>query len=183
LRRDGLGIVSFGDDAETAVAALESVLGPPEVDSGWEEWYCTAGLVRNLQWGGLYVLFTEGPTRWSTGGPHLVFYSYGLEEGGDPLRLTTPEGISLGSFVSDLEGVYGKALEINDRDTLFGPVFVVADASLGGGYRIDAFEGRIIWDDTAQPFWGILSGTEATEASIVVVIEVGTNVCDLGPGG
>ncbi|MCP5116559.1 MAG: hypothetical protein GY953_37500 [bacterium] len=36
LRGDGLGVVDFGDDAQTVMATLTELLGPPFADSGWE---------------------------------------------------------------------------------------------------------------------------------------------------
>jgi len=68
LRGDGLGVVTFGDGAEPTIAALTSIYGPPEVDSGYE--VGPSGRVRRVSFGPLVVVLAGDPgaevfTSWS----------------------------------------------------------------------------------------------------------------------
>ncbi|MFQ5517185.1 MAG: DUF3298 domain-containing protein [Acidimicrobiia bacterium] len=167
LRRDGLGLATFGEEAEVTVSRLETALGAPDTDSGWVDEDCE-GMARTVSWGGLWVQLTTASTQWSDLGPHFSSYAY-FAGGGGP-SLATPEGIGFGDTVADLAAVYGPNVEFNAADTIFGPVFIAARGDL---YR--RIDGRISWLYDARPFWGNLEGVAPTDA--VLSFYAGTDVC------
>src|SRR3546814_11636933 len=74
-RGDGLGVVSLGSEPDAAVSAVTAALGDPSLDTGWESSFGTYGTcpgtaVRAVEWGGLVLLFTAGPTDFGST-PHL----------------------------------------------------------------------------------------------------------------
>ena len=101
--------VPFGEDDETAIAAVAAVLGAPDIDSGWVDSFsvygtCPPPVVRGVQWGGFTMLFTQANTDfWSAGVPHF-FAFYSTDTVPD---LATAEGLRIGRTVTDLEAIYG----------------------------------------------------------------------------
>lgn len=136
LEPDGLGIVSFGDDADDAIAAVTAVLGEPSEDSGWVEPLtistCAGSEARAVAWGSLYLYFSDESSR-ATGSRHLIGYSYGSvsELGGPPQGLSTPEGIGLGTTVEFLRAAYDAVVVEAGEEGLVEPNFYV-DESLSG---------------------------------------------------
>jgi hypothetical protein len=125
LRSDGLGIVAFGEPAESAAALLIDRLGPPSSDSsytppgpegvgcfvatgyGCEEYF------RSLSWEDLglsVVLIDVSPYR-NDGAPHFAGWSHW--ENAASSRLRTREGIGIGAPVADLRAAYGDQLELS----------------------------------------------------------------------
>jgi hypothetical protein len=71
LRPDGLGLAAFGTGEREAMDRLEHHLGPPGERGSWAgttPFGTCPGPVRAVRWGRLYVLFTNGPTRYADGG-------------------------------------------------------------------------------------------------------------------
>lgn len=102
LRPDGLGIVNLGDPEQEAYDTLTAAFGSPTSDA--TEPGCAEGNVRFLQWGNLFVSMLQGT---------VAAYTY-TDQGqalpdlaSEPL---TPEGIGIGSTVSDLQAAYGDQL-------------------------------------------------------------------------
>ncbi|HEV2070934.1 MAG TPA: hypothetical protein VGR26_14185 [Acidimicrobiales bacterium] len=119
LAPDGLGIVAFGDDGETVLAALAGVLGPPVDDRPLGS--CPSGEAdRLVQFAELAVLL---------GGGRFVAWDVGPASGTLP-SLATAEGIGVGSSVAELRAAYGERLRL-DPDDPFGPVFEVTTPSPG----------------------------------------------------
>lgn len=111
LRGDGLGVASFGDDSDLAIAQITAALGTPLIDSGWlgtDVAYgsCPATQVRALEWAGLKLLFSDADDRYSASAPadtHFMSWEVII---GDPLRLATPEGINPGVTRDIITEVY-----------------------------------------------------------------------------
>ena len=113
----GLGVVSFGVEAATALAALEARLGPPVDDRPLGS--CPSGEVdRVVQFAELSVL-VEG----SGDSERFVAWDLGATSTGRP-RLTTAEGVGIGTSLVELRSVYGDRLRLA-RDDAFGPAFEV----------------------------------------------------------
>src|SRR3546814_13929622 len=71
LRGDGLGVVSLGSEPDAAVSAVTAALGDTSLDTGWGSSFGTYGTcpgteVRAVEWGGLVLLFTDGPTHFGS---------------------------------------------------------------------------------------------------------------------
>src|SRR3546814_16523174 len=80
-RGDGLGVVSLGSEPDAAVSAVTAALGDPSLDTGWESSFGTYGTcpgteVRAVEWGGMVLLFTDGPTDFGST-PHLFDWRHG----------------------------------------------------------------------------------------------------------
>lgn len=113
----GLGVVDFGVEAATALAALEARLGPPVDDRPLGS--CPSGEVdRVVQFAELSVLVdVAGDTE------RFVAWDLGAPSTGRP-RLTTADGIGIGTSLAELRSVYGDRLRLA-RDDPFGPAFEV----------------------------------------------------------
>jgi hypothetical protein len=120
LAADGLrGIANFGEPLDRVAARLRDRFGPPDEDRTWNQQdmqyfgACPGDRHRFLRWGRLYVLFTNGPTKYGPGGRWHFFawYAEGQRVAGrlDP---ATAAGIRVGSTVADLRTAYGGSLEI-----------------------------------------------------------------------
>lgn len=144
LRPEGLGELSFGDDAELAVRVLSRALGPPTADTGWVyqlEVYgtCIGTEVRFVQWGSLQIFLTDGPSDWAPARVrHIAAWAESIELGTSLIAAETKEGIGLGSQVDEIIGAYGTDAEITD-DPLFGPSFSL-DTS-GAGFLLGSLTG------------------------------------------
>ncbi|NIA25506.1 MAG: hypothetical protein GWP04_08030 [Gammaproteobacteria bacterium] len=147
--------ITFGTNAEQAIASFEEILGPPAADTGWVppidsegvQVYgpCPGTLIRVLEWPNLTTVYTDAQTQWGDEGTrHFFFYSYVLFDV-DFLGLKTAEGIGLGSTIDDLRAAYGDDIEIHSDE--FGDYFTVSVPAPGN-------------------LWGFLSGPEGTVVSI-----------------
>jgi len=95
LRGDGLGVVTFGDGAEPTLAALTSIYGPPEVDSGYE---AQAGRrVRRVSFGPLVVTLSGDP-----GAEVFTGWSYRPSTGQVSAPLQTAAGAASGLSFDEL---------------------------------------------------------------------------------
>ena len=143
LRADGLGVTAFGTAEQDAMRALQARLGPPQERGSWNgatPFGTCPGPVRAVRWGRLYVLFTNGPTRYSPEGRWHLFawqvnqfqvtaidpqYS-GPTPPPDPPPLRgysprTATGISYGSTVAELRAVYSSRLQLGRAES--GPTY------------------------------------------------------------
>jgi hypothetical protein len=144
LGPDGLGVTQFGDDPETAVAALSGRYGTPEQDTGWVSAFdspfgvCPGDTVRGVTWGQLTVLFTDGTTDYGAAGRQHLF-GFGVRaRGEDPVPEygqgpQTAEGVGVGSTVADLRAAYPGMVEVVDEGPPFGPSFFIGSGGAGGG--------------------------------------------------
>jgi hypothetical protein len=123
---NGLTLVSFGEEAEAAIAVLTGVLGSPDVDTGWQDpsdpaseplWPgCPGATARLLQWtGNLGVLFTDwngdlSTPRGSVSPPY--FAGYGLWP---TTSIRTVDGASSGMTLAEARAIYGDRLSVSDR--------------------------------------------------------------------
>ena len=132
LRPDGLGVAAFGATQQRAVNGLRGRLGRPDETGSWNgatPFGTCPGDTRAMRWGRLYVLFTNGPTRYAPSGTwHLFAYQvdaiqrtkvYPRYSGPapppdpPPLRGSSPKtaaGIGFGSTVAELRAAYGRRL-------------------------------------------------------------------------
>ncbi len=122
---DGFTLVSFGAEVERAIAVLTGVLGPPAVDTGWQDptdpaselWPgCPGATARLLQWtGNLGVLFTDWNGDLSTPGGSVsqpYFAGYGLWP---TSSIRTVDGASPGMTLAQARAIYGDRLSVSDR--------------------------------------------------------------------
>ena len=140
---DGLGEVTFGTDADTAITEIAAALGEPDEDSGWIPSFsgfgtCPGEQVRGIRWATMWALMTDGETEWRADGiPHFFAYLNSVFYDEDQsLGLLTAEGVGLGDSARDLEDAYGDRLEITFEewlDTYLFNIDVPAPGRLWGG--------------------------------------------------
>ena len=108
LRVDGLGLVAFGDPMRDALPVLVDALGPPisEIREHGDLPYGYGGMdatVRRLDFGGLYVVFGDWSTPYrDAGAMHVLGWGATAAVSGTGTQLETPEGMGVGSSVTDL---------------------------------------------------------------------------------
>ena len=98
LDDDGLGILRFGTDSDTAIEFLGGIFGPPTDDSGWVAaptspfGVCPGTEVRQVTYATLRVLFGGAADE-------REFFSWNYVDAGDGdvFGLTTPSGVGLGA--------------------------------------------------------------------------------------
>ena len=130
LRGDALGEVRFGVDAEGAIDYVESLLGPPDSDSGYvaatsEFGLCPGEQVRGVRWGDLLLLFGD-ESEVASGRLHFYGWKYGPVSGAlpEPIGPATEGGVTLGSTVNEVlaahpgadvytDDVYGAGFDID----------------------------------------------------------------------
>lgn len=146
----GLGVIGFGTEAATALAELEARFGPAVDDRPLGS--CPSGEVdRLVQFAELSVLIsasgaTERFVAWDLGAPSEV-----------PSRLTTAEGVGVGTSLTELRAAYGNRLELSPADP-FGP-----------GFEVDV--------DPPGRLGGTLTGTSGS--ATVATLSGGTASCAL----
>jgi serine/threonine protein kinase len=110
LQAEGLGIANFGDDADQVIRSVNSLLGNPDDDGGWQPagdfglTGPTGVRVRRVAWSKLRLTFAD----YQGGHEFVAWHST------DPL-FATPEGIGIGSSVASLKANYPKATFWDDR--------------------------------------------------------------------
>lgn len=143
LAPDGLGPISFGDDAGTVIARLTELLGAP-VEEGPQPCDAESDVVGWVRWGNLSVAFADGR-----------FSGYVLDDSPESLWLNveTPEGVRIGTTAAQLTDAYGDRLawtgqsEFAQVDAFGIDGFDLehpAPAGLGGYVEGGIGEGRVI---------------------------------------
>ncbi len=126
LGRDGLGFAILGEGEDETLASLRQGLGAPTKDGPLTAEACDTGADRQVEWGDLVTYFGDEADRRTFFG-----WAYGTGTGfgsGGPApspKLTTPEGVTVGSKVSAVKTAYGKRLKLVPEDGETGPSFVV----------------------------------------------------------
>jgi hypothetical protein len=132
LRSDGLGIVTFGQDATEVIDALTKVLGKPTMDTGWnlEQIGCDIGeKIRDIGWNGFGIELSNGPSQMGPAGKeHLLTYYLNID-GDTKLPYQTDAGLKLGDSVATLKKLYPEAKISNSE--IEGPVYSLTDSYTG----------------------------------------------------
>ncbi len=125
------GGVPFGTAAGPAMVALTDVLGPPTTDD-WRtgpfdnlpDGYSADDYFRRVAWAGIEftATFSDGPYYRDDGAPHLIGWIY---EQPAPGVLSTPEGMTTGTHVVDVQDMYGDAFHPGEFDPCIGTDFYV----------------------------------------------------------
>lgn len=118
-------LVSFGDEADVTIQTLIGVLGPPDVDTGWQDptdpanelWPgCPGATARALQWtGNIGAVFTDRDGDLSKAGGTVsepYFAGYGLWLA---TSIPTLDGGSPGSTLAEARAIYGDRLWVSDQ--------------------------------------------------------------------
>ncbi|MCU1359826.1 MAG: hypothetical protein JWN99_1115 [Ilumatobacteraceae bacterium] len=129
LRDDGLGDADFGDDPDSVIQYVNSIVGAPTADSGWADplesfGVCPGSEVRGVTWGDLQLLFSDESVV-ASGRRHFFNYVYGPAYGTSitPAGMRTAEGIGVGTKVADLRAAYPDVQVYPEE--IYGPYFVV----------------------------------------------------------
>jgi hypothetical protein len=154
MRGDGLGTTFFGAEAESVIAYLTSVLGPPTQDSGWGTAFdspfgvCPGSEARGVGWFDLLLLFSDS-TEFSSSGRHLFYYQYGgnLAES-QPDGLRTEIGLTVGDSIGRVRELLPD-VEINE-DELFGTTFLESPNGLAGYLTSSADDGVVQFMTSGQ---------------------------------
>src|SRR5262249_31263862 len=113
--------VAFGEDADFVMAQLAVVLGNPDRDTGWhKDETCDGSATRRPYWGGFEVVFTKGANGYPP--TSLTFQQWHLT--GSGLGMVTPEGIGIGSTVSDLKRAYPSSKVTRARSNDDGALYI-----------------------------------------------------------
>jgi hypothetical protein len=91
----------FGDDPDEVVAAVTAAIGAPIDDSGWVTDHVEGGLARAVNWGALWLSFSDAGANGSFGS-----YYFGGTPVPDGVAIVLP-GITLGSTVTEVLAVIG----------------------------------------------------------------------------
>lgn len=110
LVADGLGVVRFGEPADSAIPGLVEALG--REPSGDETMEAVRGgfggtAVRFVEFGPLVAIVNDGSYYRNDGVMHLAGWTLAAT---GPSDLATPEGITIGSTVEDLRRAFGEDL-------------------------------------------------------------------------
>lgn len=113
LLSDGLGVVRFGEPADTALRLLIDVLGRQPTDESTITGVMPGGFggttVRFVRFGPLTVIFSDGQYFRDDGVMHFAGWSLA---GQGPTDLATAQGISLGSTADELRAAFGERLHL-----------------------------------------------------------------------
>ncbi len=115
---NGLDVASFGRPMNEVVPLLVGLLGSPVYDDRMHGdlplgYLGMGSTARRLDFGGLYVVFGDWPTRYRDDGVlHLLGWGVTRRRTENGARLVTGEGVSVGARTSRLEAVFGSSLEL-----------------------------------------------------------------------
>lgn len=156
LSTDGLGVASFGDDAEEALEAARAALGAQGLDVGWgpsfSEWgTCPGTEVRSVIFDRFVLLFGDD-SEYATGERHLFSWRLDsvLPETAAPLP-RTEFGITIGSSIADIRAAYGAENVTVQDDEFLGTSFTVAGTTFWGRLTANDDTGVVAYMEAGSP--------------------------------
>ncbi len=118
LRSDGLGVVSFDDPADEALATLTAELGAPDSDAASEpDCVLAVDQTRTVSWEslGLSVRFTDWPGGYDLPPAPLQFATWTVSSASTAgVGLATSDGIGVGSTASEVRALPNSSPAIPD---------------------------------------------------------------------
>jgi hypothetical protein len=101
--------LAFGETSEVVITELNAALGSADHDTGWrKDDTCEGSSTRRIKWGALEVVLTKGANGLEP--DTLTFQQWHISgTRTETASMVTPEGIGVGSTVSDLKRAYPEA--------------------------------------------------------------------------
>lgn len=116
--------IAFGELGEIALSQLSAVLGSADHDTGWrKDDRCEGSSTRRVTWGFLEIVLTKGangllPESLTFQQWYIASYSVASS------KMVTPEGVGVGSTVSDLKHAYPEAKVTRARSSDEAGIFL-----------------------------------------------------------
>jgi hypothetical protein len=103
-----LTVLAFGETSEVVLNELSAALGFADHDTGWrKDDTCEGSSTRRVTWGALEIVLTKGANGLEP--DTLTFQQWHISNTAHALTMVTPEGVGVGSTVSDLKRAYPDA--------------------------------------------------------------------------
>jgi len=136
LADTGIGEALFGDEPESVITFIGSVLGAATSDTGWvpidEATLCPGTQYRRVEWGVLRVEFGDD-SPFGSGQQHFTGWNYGTEGrlGEEPQGLISALGVGLGARVDEVQDAYPEVQVFEGEEGMFPPSYFVNDLFTG----------------------------------------------------
>ena len=167
LLDNGLGVVSFGEPADSAVSLLIEAVGSQPTGESTITGVMPGGYggttARFVEFGQLSVILSDGQYYRDDGVMHFAGWTL---SGTGSSELATPEGITLGSTADDLRAAFGERAHLPEQlDECTGAwVFTVGEV-------VPATSERQV------ELWGVLDGPPTGSASVTLLSAGAQSTC------